>query len=75
MKVSGNNSSDDGSSYKSALIERKAVLEDQLIRIAKQASVSFPELKKALDGLIKLGKGPVAHQLMLTFYGSHLQKN
>lgn len=74
LKVSGNNSSDEGSSYKSALIERKAVLEDQLVGIAEQPSVSFPELKKALDGLIKLGKGPVAHQLMLKFYGSHLQK-
>ncbi|CAK8577373.1 unnamed protein product [Lathyrus sativus] len=74
LKVSGNNSSDEGSSYKSALMERKAVLEDQLIGIAEQPSVSFPELKKALDGLIKLGKGPVAHQLMLKFYGSHLQK-
>ncbi|AES90070.1 putative cullin repeat-like-containing domain, exocyst complex component Exo84 [Medicago truncatula] len=74
LKVSGNNSSDEGSAYKSALIERKAVLEDQLVGIAEQPSVSFPELKKALDGLIKLGKGPVAHQLMLKFYGSHLQK-
>lgn len=72
LKVSGNNSSYVGSSYKSALMERKAVLEDQLIGIAKQPFVSFPELKKALDGLIKLGKGPIAHQLMLTFYGSHL---
>lgn len=74
LKVSGNNSSDEVSAYKSALIERKAVLEDQLVGIAEQPSVSFPELKKALDGLIKLGKGPVAHQLMLKFYGSHLQK-
>ncbi|GAU47292.1 hypothetical protein TSUD_94810 [Trifolium subterraneum] len=74
LKVSGNNSSDEGSSYKSAFMERKAVLEDQLIGIAEQPSVSFPELKKAIDGLIKLGKGPVAHQLMLTFYESHLHK-
>lgn len=74
LKGSGNTSSDEGSSYKSALMERKAVLEDQLIGIAEQPSVSFPELKKALDGLIKLGKGPVAHQLMLKFYGSHLHK-
>ncbi|KAJ1397144.1 Cullin repeat-like-containing domain superfamily [Sesbania bispinosa] len=73
-KGSGNNSSDEVSSYKSAFLERKAVLEDQLIGIAEQPSVSFPELKKALNGLIKLGKGPVAHQLMLKFYGSHLQK-
>lgn len=55
-------------------MERKAVLEDRLIGIVEQPSVSFPELKKSLDGLIKLGKGPIAHQLMLIFYGSHLQK-
>lgn len=74
LKGSGNNSSDEVSSYKSAFLERKAVLEDQLIGVAEQPSISFPELKKALNGLIKLGKGPIAHQLMLKFYGSHLQK-
>lgn len=74
LKGSGNNSSDDVSSYKSALLERKAMLEDQLVGIAEQPSVSFPELKTALNGLIKLGKGPLAHQLMLKFYQSHLQK-
>lgn len=74
LKGSGNNSSDEVSSYKSAFLERKAVLEDQLVGIAEQPSVSYPELKKALNGLIKLGKGPLAHQLLLKFYGSHLQK-
>lgn len=74
LKGSGNNSSDDVSSYKSALLERKAVLEHQLVGIAEQPSVSYPELKTALNGLIKLGKGPLAHQLMLKFYQSHLQK-
>ncbi|XP_027345764.1 exocyst complex component EXO84C [Abrus precatorius] len=74
LKGSGNNSSDDGSSYKSALLERKAMLEEQLVGFAEQPSISFPELKKAINGLIKLGKGPQAHQLMLKFYGSHLQK-
>ena len=74
LKGSGNNSSDEVSSYKSDLLERKAVLEEQLIGIAEQPSVSFPELKKALNGLIKLGKGPMAHQLLLKFYESHLQK-
>lgn len=74
LKGSGNNSSDDVSSYKSALLERKAMLEDQLVGIAEQPSVSFPELKTALNGLTKLGKGPLAHQLMLKFYQSHLQK-
>ncbi|KAK7368284.1 hypothetical protein VNO80_10309 [Phaseolus coccineus] len=74
LKGSGNNSSDDVSSYKSALSERKAMLEHQLVGIAEQPSISFPELKKALKGLIKLGKGPQAQQLMLKFYQSHLQK-
>lgn len=74
LEGSGNNSSDEVSSYKSAFTERKAVLEDQLIGIAEQPSVTFAELKKAINGLIKLGKGPVAHQLMLKFYGSHLHK-
>lgn len=74
LKGSGNNSSDDVSLYKSSLLERKAMLEDQLVGIAEQPSVSFPELKTALNGLIKLGKGPLAHQLMLKFYQSHLQK-
>ncbi|XP_047150645.1 exocyst complex component EXO84C [Vigna umbellata] len=74
LKGSGNNSSDDVSSYKSALSERKAMLEQLLVGISEQPSISFPELKKALNGLIKLGKGPRAHQTMLKFYKSHLQK-
>ncbi|CAL0313606.1 unnamed protein product [Lupinus luteus] len=74
LKCTGNNSSDEVSTYKSAFLERKAVLEDQLVGIAEQPSVCYPELKKALHGLMKLGKGPRAHQLLLKFYGSHLQK-
>ncbi|CAJ1939676.1 unnamed protein product [Sphenostylis stenocarpa] len=74
LKGSGNNPSDDVSSYKSALLERKAMLEHQLVGIAEQPSISFPELKTALNGLIKLGKGSQAHHLMLKFYKSHLQK-
>ncbi|KAL0797600.1 hypothetical protein Bca101_052774 [Brassica carinata] len=64
----------DTSSYKSAFMERKAVLEDQLLRIAKQPSVSVSELKHALNGLIKLGKGPSAHQLLLKFYATSLHR-
>ncbi|OIV93320.1 hypothetical protein TanjilG_23092 [Lupinus angustifolius] len=74
FKCTGNNSSDEVSTYKSAFLERKAVLEGQLVGIAEQPSVSYPELKKALHGLMKLGKGPRAHQLLLKFYGSHLHK-
>ncbi|XP_028785182.1 exocyst complex component EXO84C [Neltuma alba] len=73
LKGSGN-LSDEASSYKSAFLERKAMLEDQLVAIAEQPSISFCELKKALSSLIRLGKGPLAHQLLLKFYGSHLQK-
>ncbi|ESQ35841.1 hypothetical protein EUTSA_v10006875mg [Eutrema salsugineum] len=62
------------SSYKSAFMERKAVLEDQLLRIAKQPSISVAELKHALTGLIRLGKGPSAHQLLLKFYATSLHR-
>lgn len=64
----------DTSSYKSAFIERKAVLEDQLLRIAKQPSVSVTELKHTLNGLIRLGKGPSAHQLLLKHYATSLHR-
>lgn len=68
------NSSDEESSYKLAFLKRKEMLEDQLVAIAEQPSISLHELKKVLSALIKLGKGPLAHQLLLKFYGSHLQK-
>ncbi|KAJ0235883.1 Exocyst complex component EXO84C [Hirschfeldia incana] len=64
----------DTSSYKSAFIERKAVLEDQLLRIAKQPSVNVTELKHSLNGLIRLGKGPSAHQLLLKHYAATLHR-
>ncbi|WRX27993.1 Ribonuclease H2 [Theobroma cacao] len=51
------------------------MLEDQLIEIAEQPAVSTNELKKALSGLIRLGKGPSAHQLLLKCSGSRLPKN
>lgn len=66
--------SGDTSSYKSAFTERKAVLEDQLLRIAKQPSVSVTELKHASNGLIRLGKGPSAHQLLLKHYATTLHR-
>ncbi|XP_062095950.1 exocyst complex component EXO84C isoform X2 [Humulus lupulus] len=67
--------STDESSYKAAFLRRKAMLEDQLVEIAEQPSISVVELKKTLYALIKLGKGPLAHQLLLKFYGSRIQKN
>ncbi|KAI4296960.1 hypothetical protein L6164_036875 [Bauhinia variegata] len=74
LRGSANASSDEGSIYKSAFLERKAKLEEQVVEITEQPSVSLSELKKALSGLIKLGKGPTAHQLLLKFCGSHLQR-
>ncbi|MBA0748093.1 hypothetical protein Gogos_004945, partial [Gossypium gossypioides] len=68
-------SSTESSSYKSSFIERKAMLEDQLTEIAELPAVSANELKKALSGLIKLGKGPSAQLLLLKSRGSRLQKN
>ncbi|TXG75359.1 hypothetical protein E1A91_1Z022800v1 [Gossypium mustelinum] len=68
-------SSTQSSSYKSSFLERKAMLEDQLTEIAELPAVSANELKKALSGLIKLGKGPSAQLLLLKSRGSRLQKN
>ncbi|XVE88464.1 hypothetical protein DITRI_Ditri19aG0071600 [Diplodiscus trichospermus] len=74
LKGSGD-SSIEVSSYKSSFLERKAMLENQLIEIAELPSVGASELKKALSGLIKLGKGSSALQLFLKSSGSCLQKN
>ncbi|KAG1347646.1 exocyst complex component EXO84C [Cocos nucifera] len=63
------------SSYKTAFLERKAMLVDQLVGICEQPSVCVAELKKALSGLVKLGKGSLAHQLLLKAYGSRLRKS
>lgn len=71
---SSENLSNEVSSYKSAFLEKKAMIEEQLVLIAEQPSISFHELKKALSTLIRLGKGSYAHQLLLKFCGSHLQK-
>ncbi|XP_050232207.1 exocyst complex component EXO84C [Mercurialis annua] len=75
LKVSGDASSTEEPSYKAAFLKRKSMLEDQLIEIAEQPSLGILELKKALSHLIKLGKGPLAHQLLLKSYGSRLQKS
>ncbi|KAJ7969284.1 exocyst complex component EXO84C [Quillaja saponaria] len=75
LKSLGDTTSGGVSSYKSDFSKRKALLESQLVGIAEEPSVGFLELKKALCSLIKLGKGPLAHQLLLKFYGSRLQKS
>lgn len=61
------------SSYRYAFLERKTQLEDQLHRIAEQPSLGIVEFRKAISGLIRLGKGPLAHQLLLKRYGFRLQ--
>ncbi|XP_057971476.1 exocyst complex component EXO84C isoform X2 [Malania oleifera] len=75
LKGSGDASLTEASSCKVAFMERKAMLEDQLLETAERPSVGILELKKALSGLIKLGKGPMAHQLLLKAYGLHLQNS
>ncbi|PON74169.1 Cullin repeat-like-containing domain containing protein [Trema orientale] len=75
LKSSGDALSTGDSSYKAAFLRKKVMLEDQLVEITEQHFISVPELKKALSALIKLGKGPSAHQALLKFYGSHIQKN
>ncbi|KAK9121226.1 hypothetical protein Syun_018843 [Stephania yunnanensis] len=63
------------SSYKSAFLKRKAMLEEQLVGICEQPSLGSGELKEALTGLLKLGKGPLAHQSLLKVFGLRLQKS
>ncbi|XP_057511636.1 exocyst complex component EXO84C [Actinidia eriantha] len=75
LKVSGDTSSSEPSSYKSAFLKRKAMLESKLVEITEQPVVGVLELKKAVSGLIKLGKGALAHQLLLKSYGCRLQKS
>ncbi|KAI8524713.1 hypothetical protein RHMOL_Rhmol13G0169800 [Rhododendron molle] len=75
LKGSGDTSSAEPSSYKSAFLKRKAMVEDQLVEITEQPLVGTLELKKALSGLVKLGKSALANQLLLKSHGSRLQRN
>ncbi|KAF7007984.1 hypothetical protein CFC21_022855 [Triticum aestivum] len=63
------------SAYKTALLKRKSILEDQLVRYSEQPSLSITELRKSLSGLLRIGKGPVAHQVLLKTYGSRLHRD
>lgn len=63
------------SAFKTALFKRKAILEDQLVRWSEQPTLPITELRKSLAGLVKIGKGSLAHQLLLKAYGSRLHKN
>ncbi|XP_071725170.1 exocyst complex component EXO84C [Rutidosis leptorrhynchoides] len=75
LRSSADNTSTESSAYKSAFLQRKVMLEDQLVEISERPSVGVSELRMALYGLIKLGKGPLAHQQLLKSYGARLQKN
>ncbi|KAL5773444.1 hypothetical protein ACOSP7_013030 [Xanthoceras sorbifolium] len=75
LKGSSDTSLAEASSYRTAFLKRKEMLENQLVKITEQPSVGITELKKALSGLIKLGKGPLAHQCLLKSYGCCLQKS
>lgn len=75
LKGSGDTSSAEPSSYKSAFLKRKAMVEDQLVEITEQPLVGILELKKALSGLVKLGKSALANQLLLKSHGLRLQRN
>ncbi|VAH28834.1 unnamed protein product [Triticum turgidum subsp. durum] len=72
---SGKESDAEISAYKTALFKRKSILEDQLVRYSEQPSLSITELRKSLSGLIKIGKGSVAHQVLLKTYGSRLHRD
>ncbi|XP_030548811.1 exocyst complex component EXO84C isoform X2 [Rhodamnia argentea] len=73
LKGSADNLSEEAHSYRLAFLERKATVEDQLVELAEQPLVNIDERRKALSFLIKLGKGPSAHQLLLKSFGSRLQ--
>nr|CAD1840670.1 unnamed protein product [Ananas comosus var. bracteatus] len=75
LKDLGDDSTAAVSAFKAAFLKRKAMLVEQLVMICEQPSFCLPELKKALSGLTKLGKGSLAQQLLLKAYGSRLQKS
>ncbi|KAK9989252.1 hypothetical protein SO802_029491 [Lithocarpus litseifolius] len=75
LKGSGDTSLGEVSQYKCVFLKRKAMLEDQLVQIIEQPSVSVKEMRAALSALIKLGKGPLAHQLLLKFNKLRLQRS
>ncbi|GJT56716.1 exocyst complex component EXO84C [Tanacetum coccineum] len=57
------------------LLKRKSLIEEQLIQVIDQTLISAADLKMAVSGLLKLGKGPPAHQLFLKAKGARLQKS
>ncbi|XP_020581440.1 exocyst complex component EXO84C isoform X2 [Phalaenopsis equestris] len=70
----GENQSNEVSSYRDAFLKRKEILKDLLVGVCEQPYVRAADLRKALSGLVTLGKVSLAHQLLLKVYGDHLQK-
>lgn len=75
LKIVGDASAIDPSSLKYAFLQRKQILEAQLVEIATHPSAGVSDVRTALCGLLKLGKGALAHQLLIESYGSRLQRN
>ncbi|MFS7948671.1 putative cullin repeat-like-containing domain superfamily, exocyst component Exo84 [Helianthus anomalus] len=67
--------SNEVSSFKSTFLKQKTLLENQLIEMTEQTLITAAELKTIVHGLVKLGKGPLAHQLFLKAKGARLVKN
>ena len=63
------------SSYKEGFLKRKSIIVDQLVGICELPTVGNNELKKALLGLVKLGKGSQGHKLLLKHHGAQLHKS
>ncbi|KAI4370891.1 hypothetical protein MLD38_019188 [Melastoma candidum] len=74
LKGSTDNLSPEASLYRAAVLKRKEMVEKQLMELLEQPLLDFAEQKKALFCLIRLGRGPTAHQLFLKGYLSHLQR-
>ncbi|KAG0481675.1 hypothetical protein HPP92_012533, partial [Vanilla planifolia] len=74
LKNLGESPSNEASPYMEAFQIRKEMLKDLLVSICEQPFVRVAELKKALSGLVKLGKISLAQPLLLKACGFYLQK-
>ncbi|XP_051141910.1 exocyst complex component EXO84A-like isoform X2 [Andrographis paniculata] len=68
LQSGGSLSSDQLMSYNSTMLEKKSILSDRLVSMAKHPRISAPELQKVLIGLCQLGDNRLATQLMLRYY-------
>ncbi|CAK9149984.1 unnamed protein product [Ilex paraguariensis] len=72
MQLEENLSSDVFVSYTSMISERRAMLADQLIKVAENPRLPPAELQKALAGLCRLGNNSLAAKLLLKYYHSRI---